>query len=113
MAILYGNIQVVRALLDSGKVDQLIKYNYPILAAVSHGNLKLIAFLLDYPKFDLDNSNVTYALSQALFSYKADIVRLMLPKIPLTNGEYLMDNLCFFSKEVAAMVINDGYNSLT
>jgi ankyrin repeat protein len=108
MAILYGNLEVVRALLDSGKVHPSINYNYPLLAASRTGNLELVTLFLDYPNFKLDNVNVTLALSEALALYYDDIGRLILSRIPLTDGDFIMTRLSYFSEEGAAMIINDG-----
>jgi hypothetical protein len=50
----------------------------------------MVRFLLDYPNFDLHNVNVTLALSEALKQRKDDIARLMISRISLTDGDFIM-----------------------
>jgi ankyrin repeat protein len=113
MAISNGNVEVVKTLLDSGKVDASVENNYPILKASEIGALEMVTFLLDYPKFDLANENVTGALFIALKNRHDDVASLMLSKIPLTNGEFIMSELSYFSEQGVEMVINDGNINMT
>jgi ankyrin repeat protein len=113
MAISHRNVEVVKTLLDSGKVDASVEYNYPILKASEIGDLEMVAFLLDYPNFDLANENVTQALFIALSYRHDDVASLMLSKIPLTNGDFIMRKLSSFSEQGAEMIINDGNINMT
>jgi ankyrin repeat protein len=112
LAVRNGNVQVVKALLDSGKVDPSAEYNYPLRTA-TNGNLEMVRFLLDYPNFDLHNVNVTLALSEALKQRKDDIARLMISKISLTDGDFIMCMIYQYSVEGAAMLIKDSNKYIT